>query len=120
MVVLNRIYTRTGDGGETALGSGRRVPKYDLRIEAYGTVDETNSCIGVARLGASGELDAMLARVQNDLFDLGADLRELRLEYGEPLVDVVAPLDVVESPVAGAVVGHQKTPLLPAQRPVAV
>jgi cob(I)alamin adenosyltransferase len=74
VVVLNRIYTRTGDKGDTGLGTGKRVPKFDLRIEAYGTVDETNACIGVARLSATGELDAMLARVQNDLFDLGADL----------------------------------------------
>ncbi|MBI1211398.1 MAG: cob(I)yrinic acid a,c-diamide adenosyltransferase [Alphaproteobacteria bacterium] len=74
MVVLNRIYTRTGDKGQTALGSGERVAKYSLRIEAYGTVDETNAAIGVARLSAEGELDAALARVQNDLFDLGADL----------------------------------------------
>lgn len=74
MVVLNRIYTRTGDKGDTGLGTGKRVPKFDLRIEAYGTVDETNACIGVARLSSAGELDAMLARVQNDLFDLGADL----------------------------------------------
>jgi cob(I)alamin adenosyltransferase len=74
MVVLNRIYTRTGDKGDTALGSGGRVPKFDPRIEAYGTVDETNAAVGVARLHATGELDQMLARVQNDLFDLGADL----------------------------------------------
>ncbi len=74
MVVLNRIYTRTGDKGDTALGSGTRVAKYDLRIEAFGTVDETNSCVGVARLSTTGDLDQMLARVQNDLFDLGADL----------------------------------------------
>lgn len=74
MVVLNRIYTRTGDKGETGLGSGKRVKKFDERIEAYGTVDETNACVGVARLHAEGELDVMLARVQNDLFDLGADL----------------------------------------------
>lgn len=74
MVVLNRIYTRTGDAGDTALGSGKRVKKYELRIEAYGTVDEINACVGVARLHASGELDVMLGRVQNDLFDLGADL----------------------------------------------
>jgi len=76
MVVLNRIYTRTGDDGTTALGSGERRPKYDLRISAYGTVDETNAAIGVARLHISGsvELDAMLGRIQNDLFDLGADL----------------------------------------------
>ena len=76
MVILNRIYTRTGDDGTTALGSGERRPKYDLRIEAYGTVDETNAAIGVVRLHARAEpvLDAMLGRVQNDLFDLGADL----------------------------------------------
>ena len=76
MVVLNRIYTRTGDDGTTALGSGERRPKYDLRVTAYGTVDETNAAIGVARLHlkARGDLDVMLGRIQNDLFDLGADL----------------------------------------------
>lgn len=74
MVVLNRIYTKTGDKGETALGDGTRVPKHAARIASYGTVDETNSVIGIARLHASGELDAMLGRIQNDLFDLGADL----------------------------------------------
>ena len=77
MVVLNKIYTRTGDDGTTALGSGRRVAKYDLRVEAYGTLDETNAAIGIARLhtqGRASRLDAMLARIQNDLFDLGADL----------------------------------------------
>lgn len=77
MVVLNRIYTRTGDDGTTALGSGERVKKFDTRIAAYGTVDEANSVIGVARLATAGQhgvVDAMLARIQNDLFDLGADL----------------------------------------------
>lgn len=76
MVVLNRIYTRTGDDGTTALGSGERRPKYDLRVAAYGTVDETNAAIGIARLhlGAEREVDGILNRVQNDLFDLGADL----------------------------------------------
>lgn len=77
MVVLNRIYTRTGDKGTTALGTGERRPKYDLRIESYGTVDETNSALGMARLSTASEdprLDAMLGRIQNDLFDLGADL----------------------------------------------
>jgi cob(I)alamin adenosyltransferase len=77
MVVLNKIYTRTGDAGTTALGTGERVPKHALRIAAYGTVDETNAAIGVARvhLNASDrEVDAMLGRIQNDLFDLGADL----------------------------------------------
>jgi cob(I)alamin adenosyltransferase len=75
MVVLNRIYTKTGDAGTTALGTGERVPKTSPRIAAYGTVDETNAHIGVARLHVTGqEVDAMLFRVQNDLFDLGADL----------------------------------------------
>jgi len=76
MVVLNRIYTRTGDDGTTALGSGERRPKYDLRVDAYGTVDETNAAIGVVRLHLAGapELDRMLGLIQNDLFDLGADL----------------------------------------------
>jgi cob(I)alamin adenosyltransferase len=76
MVVLNRIYTRTGDDGTTALGSGERRPKYDLRVSAYGTVDETNAVIGVVRLHLADarELDAMLGLIQNDLFDLGADL----------------------------------------------
>jgi cob(I)alamin adenosyltransferase len=76
MVVLNRIYTRTGDDGTTALGSGERRPKYDSRISAYGTVDETNAVIGIVRLhlAEAPELDAMLGRIQNDLFDLGADL----------------------------------------------
>ena len=77
MVVLNKIYTRTGDDGTTALGSGRRVAKYDLRVEAYGTLDETNAAIGLVRLHTRAghpRLDAMLARIQNDLFDLGADL----------------------------------------------
>jgi cob(I)alamin adenosyltransferase len=74
MVVLNRIYTRTGDDGSTALGTGERRKKYDLRICAYGTVDEVNAVIGIARLHATKELDTMLARIQNDLFDVGADL----------------------------------------------
>jgi cob(I)alamin adenosyltransferase len=76
MVVLNRIYTRTGDDGTTALGNGERRKKYDLRIACYGTVDETNAAIGIVRLHTShdAEIDAMLGRIQNDLFDLGADL----------------------------------------------
>jgi cob(I)alamin adenosyltransferase len=74
MVVLNRIYTKTGDAGETGLGDGTRVPKTSLRIAAIGSVDEANAAIGVARLGSTGEPDAMLARIQNELFDLGADL----------------------------------------------
>ena len=74
MVRLTRIYTRGGDGGETSLGNGARVPKDSLRVQAFGAVDEANACIGLARLHTSGEADAMLARIQNDLFDLGADL----------------------------------------------
>jgi cob(I)alamin adenosyltransferase len=86
MVKLNKIYTRTGDDGTTGLGSGKRVPKYNLRVESFGTVDEANSCIGLARLHTAVDfpaLDAMLARIQNDLFDLGADL--CTPDIGEPL-----------------------------------
>ncbi|MEP9377011.1 cob(I)yrinic acid a,c-diamide adenosyltransferase [Aquabacter sp. CN5-332] len=76
MVKLNKIYTRTGDDGTTGLGSGERVAKHDLRVEAYGTVDEANAAIGLARLHLAHlpEVDALMGRVQNDLFDLGADL----------------------------------------------
>jgi len=74
MVKLNKIYTRTGDDGTTGLGTGERRLKSDLRISAYGTIDETNAVIGIARLHVPGEVDAMLGRIQNDLFDLGADL----------------------------------------------
>jgi cob(I)alamin adenosyltransferase len=76
MVQLTRIYTRGGDKGQTSLGDGKRVPKHDLRVASYGTVDEVNSVIGLVRLFTEGapEIDAMLSRIQNDLFDLGADL----------------------------------------------
>ncbi|UWR68128.1 cob(I)yrinic acid a,c-diamide adenosyltransferase [Phaeobacter inhibens] len=74
MVVLNKIYTRTGDKGDTALGNGDRVAKHSARVNAYGTSDELNAFVGVARLEAENEMDAALARIQNDLFDLGADL----------------------------------------------
>jgi len=76
MVTLNRIYTRTGDAGTTRLATGQTVSKSDLRVETYGAVDETNACVGLARVHTGGdpEFDAMLARVQNELFDLGADL----------------------------------------------
>ncbi len=74
MVKLNKIYTKTGDGGQTGLSDGSRVSKYSLRVAAIGAVDETNSAIGVARLDTEGDHDAMLSRIQNDLFDLGADL----------------------------------------------
>ena len=98
MVTLNRIYTRTGDAGETSLGNGERRAKFDLRVEAFGTVDEANSAIGVARLSTvseSASLDAMLARVQNDLFDLGADL--CAPDTGEKLA--CEPLRIVSSQV---------------------
>jgi cob(I)alamin adenosyltransferase len=97
MVKLNKIYTRTGDKGTTALVSGPRRLKHDLRVEAYGTVDETNSAIGVARLHTSGleKLDAMLFRIQNDMFDLGADLATP--ETDEP--PTYEPLRIVESQV---------------------
>ena len=76
MVVLNRIYTRTGDDGATRLANGVQVAKTDLRVEAYGAVDETNACLGLARLHTTddADLDRILGRIQNDLFDLGADL----------------------------------------------
>ncbi len=74
MVVLNKIYTKTGDAGETALGNGSRVAKHSMRVTSYGTVDETNATVGMARLHATGVLDDQLAMIQNDLFDLGADL----------------------------------------------
>ena len=98
MVVLNRIYTRTGDDGTTALGSGERRPKYDLRVEAYGTVDETNSVIGLARAALSRtvkndalrtHVDDMLKRIQNDLFDLGADLCTIEGKAGEQALRVL-------------------------------
>ena len=74
MVKLNKIYTRTGDDGTTGLGTGARRKKYDLRVAAYGTIDEANAAIGLVRLHVSGALDAALSRIQNDLFDVGADL----------------------------------------------
>jgi cob(I)alamin adenosyltransferase len=74
VVVLNKIYTKTGDAGETALGNGARVAKHAMRVTAYGTSDELNCFVGVARLEATGDVDAALSRIQNDLFDLGADL----------------------------------------------
>ncbi|MEL6467697.1 MAG: cob(I)yrinic acid a,c-diamide adenosyltransferase [Pseudomonadota bacterium] len=74
MIVLNKIYTKTGDAGETALGNGARVAKHAMRVTAYGTADELNAFLGIARLEATGEIDTALSRIQNDLFDLGADL----------------------------------------------
>lgn len=99
MVVLNKIYTRTGDDGTTALGTGERRLKYDLRVNAYGTVDETNACVGMVRLHTSTidhDLDRMLSRIQNDLFDLGADLATPETE--EP--PAYEPLRITEAQVA--------------------
>lgn len=93
MVVLNKIYTRTGDAGETALGNGTRVAKHSLRVAAYGTVDELNATVGLCRLHAEGEVDLALSRIQNDLFDLGADLcrpdMEKDGEAGYPVLRMV-------------------------------
>ena len=105
MVRLNKIYTRTGDDGTTGLGSGERRLKSDLRVEAYGTIDEANACVGMARVhtGASHpEIDAMLARIQNDLFDLGADLAVPdtgeKLDY-EPLRIVASQVERLEKDI---------------------
>lgn len=104
MVKLNKIYTRTGDDGTTALVTGPRRVKHDLRIDSYGTVDETNSVIGVARLatGSMAELDGMLFRIQNDLFDLGADLATPdtgeKVEW-EPLRIVQSQVDRLENEI---------------------
>ncbi|WP_417415049.1 cob(I)yrinic acid a,c-diamide adenosyltransferase [Hoeflea sp.] len=104
MVKINKIYTRTGDDGTTGLVSGARRPKHDLRIEAYGTVDETNAVVGLARLhiGDLPDLDAMLMRIQNDCFDLGADLATPdtgeKPEY-EPLRIVDAQVERIEADI---------------------
>ncbi len=104
MVVLNKIYTKTGDAGETALGNGARVAKHAMRVTAYGTADELNSFLGVARLAATGDVDAALGRIQNDLFDLGADLcrpdmeKDAEAEY-QPLRMVDAQVHRLESEI---------------------
>lgn len=106
MVVLNKIYTRTGDKGDTALGNGSRVAKHDARVNAYGTSDELNAFIGVARLHAEGETDEALSRIQNDLFDLGADLcrpdmeKDAEAEY-PPLRIAQSQVDRLESEIDG-------------------
>lgn len=104
MVVLSKIYTRTGDGGDTALGNGTRVKKYDARVEAYGTSDELNAFVGVARLEAEGEMDVALSRIQNDLFDLGADMcrpdmdKDAEAEY-PPLRMIDAQVERLEAEI---------------------
>jgi cob(I)alamin adenosyltransferase len=97
MVRLNKIYTRTGDDGTTGLGSGERRRKDDLRVEAYGTVDEANAAIGLARLATADdeELDRLLSAIQNDLFDLGADLATPPTDTPPPY----EPLRIVEAQV---------------------
>jgi cob(I)alamin adenosyltransferase len=122
MVKLNKIYTRTGDDGSTGLGSGERRVKSDLRIESFGTVDELNGTIGMARLYTEGELDAMLATIQNDLFDLGADLATPEtpepLPY-ERLAIVASQVDRLEREIDGmnARLEPLKSFILPAGSP---
>ena len=126
MVVLNKIYTRTGDKGDTALGNGERVAKHSARVTAYGTVDETNATVGLARLHATGDMADALARIQNDLFDLGADLcrpdmeKDTQAEY-EPLR--VTPAQVARLEAEIDVMNADLTPLrsfiLPGGSPLA-
>jgi cob(I)alamin adenosyltransferase len=97
MVVLSKIYTKTGDAGETALGNGARVAKHSLRVSAYGTVDEVNATVGLARQHATGDMDAALSRISNDLFDLGADLCTPDMHMDETLP--YTPLRMVEGQV---------------------
>jgi cob(I)alamin adenosyltransferase len=103
MVKLDKIYTRGGDKGQTSLVDGTRVPKHDLRVAAYGTADETNAALGLARLHTKDlpDLDAMLGRIQNDLFDLGADLAtpEQEAPKWEPLRIVQAQVDRLEAEI---------------------
>nr|WP_042674439.1 cob(I)yrinic acid a,c-diamide adenosyltransferase [Methylobacterium sp. B34] len=124
MVKLNRIYTRTGDKGTTALADGQRRSKADLRVETYGTVDETNACIGMARLHTQGPLDGMLGAIQNDLFDLGADLATPPtpepLPY-EPLRIVASQIDRLERDIdaLNAAIPPLKSFVLPGGSPAA-
>ena len=127
MVVLNRIYTKTGDAGTTALGSGERVPKTSVRIAAYGTVDETNAQIGMVRIHLGErepDVDLMLSRIQNDLFDLGADLcvpdRGEKLPY-EPLRMSDAQVKRLENEIdhMNAVLQPLKSFVLPGGTPAA-
>ena len=104
MVVLNKIYTKTGDDGETALGNGARVAKHSMRVTAYGTTDELNAVVGLARLHADGDTNDRLSRIQNDLFDLGADLCRPEMENDAdaeypPLRIVASQVDRLESEI---------------------
>lgn len=129
MVQLTRIYTRGGDKGQTSLGTGQRVAKHSPRVAAYGTTDEANSIIGIARLATAGgagrlpEVDAMLGRIQNDLFDLGADLCTPEQENPEypPLRIVDAQVDRLEAEIdrMNATLAPLKSFVLPGGHPVA-
>ena len=123
MVKLTRIYTRTGDTGQTALGDGSRVAKTDPRVTAYGTVDELNALLGICRLHAAGELDLALARIQNDLFDVGADLCTPEQEDPpfEPLRVVGAQVDWLEAEIdrVNAELETLRSFVLPAGSPAA-
>lgn len=106
MVVLNRIYTRTGDKGDTALSNGERVAKHSPRVEAYGTVDELNAVMGQCRLAATGDMAARIAVIQNDLFDLGADLSRPDMAAddtaGHPVLRIIQPqVDRLEAEIDG-------------------
>jgi len=126
MVVLNKIYTKTGDHGETALGNGVRVAKYALRVNAYGTVDEVNATVGLARLHCADEMDRQLAMIQNDLFDLGADLcrpemsRDGEAEY-TPLRMVTAQVTRLEAEIDAMNAGLEplRSFILPGGSPLA-
>ena len=126
MVVLNKIYTRTGDKGDTALGDATRVAKHDARVSAYGTSDELNAFVGVARLDASDDMDAALARIQNDLFDLGADLcrpdmaSDAQAEY-PPLRMIDAQVERLEQEIDAMNAGLQplRSFILPGGAPLA-
>jgi cob(I)alamin adenosyltransferase len=126
MVTLNKIYTRTGDAGQTALGNGERVGKESPRVNAYGTVDETNATVGLARQHSTGEMDAALALIQNDLFDLGADLcrpnmaKDADAEY-PPLRIAATQVDRLESEIdaMNANLSPLKSFILPGGSPLA-
>ncbi|ATG48741.1 ATP:cob(I)alamin adenosyltransferase [Celeribacter ethanolicus] len=125
MVVLNKIYTRTGDKGDTSLGDMSRAPKHATRVSSYGTVDETNSILGLARLHAEGETDAALSRIQNDLFDLGADLARPNMaadsEAGYPVLRIIdAQVDRLETEIDAmtAVLEPLKSFILPGGSPL--
>lgn len=126
MVVLNKIYTRTGDRGDTALSDGSRVPKHDARVEAYGTVDELNATLGLCRLTAEGPLAAQIAVIQNELFDLGADLSRPHMDRddqaGYPVLRIIqTQVDRLESEIdaMNAALDPLRSFILPGGTPLA-